>query len=183
MDDPTTLSSPDARPVSLAPPDRAGAWERLDPRYVTLLRQTGSASAAVMSIVWLALIVVLTMSQRLESYRNPSLIVWAVLTAALSGWRLYRPALVYRHSSYRLDGEAIEIRRGALTHRYVTVPRSRVQHTDVSQGPMERHHGLGTLHIFTAGMQYSLVTLAGIEHSRALAIRDSLLPRDHVVRT
>jgi uncharacterized protein len=57
------------------------------------------------------------------------------------------------------------------------VPRSRVQHTDVSQGPLERKHGLGRLVIFTAGTQHSRVELPGLAHHTALDIRDRLLPR------
>jgi membrane protein YdbS with pleckstrin-like domain len=57
------------------------------------------------------------------------------------------------------------------------VPRSRVQHTDVAQGPLDRKYGLGKLIIYTAGTQHSRVELPGLEHQTALAIRDHLLPR------
>ena len=58
------------------------------------------------------------------------------------------------------------------------VPRSRIQHTDVSQGPLERRHGLGTLVVYTAGTQHSEVKLHGLEFSIAQRIRTHLLPRD-----
>ena len=44
------------------------------------------------------------------------------------------------------------------------VPRSRVQHTDVSQGPLERNHGLGTLVVYTAGTDHAKVELGGLDH-------------------
>ena len=40
---------------------------------------------------------------------------------------------------------------------------------------MERNFELSTLHIFTAGTEHSEVTLHGLEHGRALRIRDHLL--------
>jgi membrane protein YdbS with pleckstrin-like domain len=60
--------------------------------------------------------------------------------------------------------------------RVINVPRSRVQHTDVSQGPIERGSDLGTLVIFTAGTHYARVHLSGLTHATALRIRDHLLP-------
>ena len=59
----------------------------------------------------------------------------------------------------------------------VTVPRSRVQHTDVSQGPLERRFGLGTLVVYTAGTDHARVSLGGLAHAHALRIREQLLPR------
>ena len=56
------------------------------------------------------------------------------------------------------------------------MPRSRVQHTDVSQGPLERKLGLGTLVIYTAGTDHARVALSGLDHSTALDIREHLLP-------
>jgi membrane protein YdbS with pleckstrin-like domain len=76
---------------------------------------------------------------------------------------------------YRVDADGIEIRKGVIWRSVVNVPRSRIQHTDVSQGPLERNFALSTLHVFTAGTEHSEVTLAGLQHSRALRIRDHLL--------
>ena len=60
---------------------------------------------------------------------------------------------------------------------WIASPRSRVQHLDVSQGPMMRRHGLGQLSIYTAGTEYSLVTLPGLADDVAHSLRDQLLPR------
>jgi len=86
------------------------------------------------------------------------------------------PAIAYRHASYRVDDLGIEIRRGVYFREVTSVPRSRVQHTDVSQGPLERRFGLGTLVIHTAGTAHSEVTVAGLDHTVAGRIRDHLLP-------
>ena len=58
----------------------------------------------------------------------------------------------------------------SVTH----VPRSRVQHTDVSQGPLERRYGLGTLVVYTAGTDHARVSLPGLAWETALALRDEL---------
>ena len=102
--------------------------------------------------------------------------VWLML-ALLLAWQSYRwPPVAYEHTSYRIDDQGIEIRTGVYWRVVINVPRSRVQHIDVSQGPVERRYGLGTLVIYTAGTEHAKVDLEGLEHGRALRIREHLLP-------
>ena len=55
------------------------------------------------------------------------------------------------------------------------MPRSRVQHTDVSRGPLERAYDLATLVIYTAGTEHSRVALSGLAERDAYPIRDWLI--------
>ena len=104
-------------------------------------------------------------------------VAWPAAAAGL-GWLAHQwPVVVHRHASYRVDDEGIEIRQGVVWRRIVNVPLSRVQHTDVLQGPIERSFGLGTLVIFTAGTEHARVQLHGLDHGLALRIRDHLLSR------
>lgn len=157
-----------------------GTVRSLDPRAVRLGRIVGGIVTA--SIAFPTLVAVL-----LLLFLAP-LPVWAKLLMAL-GWPTglgvigllsYRlPEIHHRHASYRVDGHGIEIRNGVLWRTVTNVPRSRVQHTDVSQGPLERGHGLGTLVIYTAGTEHARVELGGLEHGMALLIRDHLLPQEN----
>jgi membrane protein YdbS with pleckstrin-like domain len=102
------------------------------------------------------------------------------LTIGIGGslaWLSHRwPEISYRHTFYRVDPQGIEIRRGVFWRRTINVPKSRVQHTDVSQGPLQRKYDLGTLVIYTAGTDHAKVELRGLNHARAMRIRDHLLP-------
>lgn len=172
--------------AAAAPPSNVteAHWERLDRRYVTMERRAGALSSATMAVIWLALVIGIVMVTPLPPvYRVPLFVAWSIATAAHLAWSQYKPALTYRHASFRLDDDGIEIRRGIFFRSVVNVPRSRVQHTDVAQGPFERRHGLGTLHIFTAGVTHAEVPLFGLDHARALEIRDALLPRERVARS
>ncbi len=84
----------------------------------------------------------------------------------------------YRRYSYRVDESGLEIRRGVLWHSVINIPRSRVQHTDVSRGPLERFFGIASLSIHTAGTSNATVLLPGLEARRALWIRNHLLGSD-----
>ena len=55
------------------------------------------------------------------------------------------------------------------------VPWARVQHADVSQGPIQRMYGVGTLTIHTAGTSNSSVNLAGLSHELAISLRDKII--------
>lgn len=96
-----------------------------------------------------------------------------VAGVALLSWRW--PVVEHAHTRYGWGEAGLEIRRGVWWRREIHVPRSRIQHTDVSQGPLERRFGLATLHVFTAGTENAEVRLGGLDHATAAAIRDHLL--------
>ena len=111
----------------------------LDPRYVQLQREVGWITTAVMSVGLAIGLLILLTPRRWVWW----LILWFIGTCTLA-WLFQRwPAIAYRHWSYRIDREGILIRRGVYWRNVINVPRSRVQHTDVVQGPLERRHGLG----------------------------------------
>lgn len=87
------------------------------------------------------------------------------------------PALYYRHLRYAVDDAGIAIESGVLWRSRVALPRMRIQHTDVSQGPLERHYGVGTLKLYTAGSRFTKIELPGLAHQEAEALRDALLAR------
>ena len=161
-----------------APPSIADGVERpLDPRLVALQRVVGWIATGSTSFgLAVALVMVLLLAPLPGWAAAPLALLWLAATLAL-GWHSHRwPEVQHRHARYRVDGRGIEIRRGVFWRRVISVPRSRVQHTDVSQGPLERGFGLGTLVIYTAGTDHAKVDLHGLDHATALTIRDHLLP-------
>ena len=67
--------------------------------------------------------------------------------------------------------------RGLLFRSDTVVPFGRVQHIDVHQGPLERAYGLGTLVLHTAGTHNASVSLPGLAHGDALAMREDIRAR------
>jgi uncharacterized protein len=179
MDAPGPSAPPVPSPVAPAIRSLADGTRRaLDPRVIDLDRDVGIiATACTSGGLLLAIAIFSLIADRPRWFFPLLLLAWAAMTGALL-WQTFRwPAIQYRHASYRVDGLGIEIARGVIWRSIVNVPVSRVQHTDVSQGPLQRRYGLGTLTIYTAGTEYARVDLPGLEHATALAIRDHLLPR------
>jgi membrane protein YdbS with pleckstrin-like domain len=88
------------------------------------------------------------------------------------------PAVRYRSTWIELDADGLEYQHGWIWRHRVSVPRSRIQHTDVTQGPYERRFGLATLVVYTAGTEHAAIPIEGLSHETALAFRDALLARD-----
>lgn len=152
---------------------------RLDPRYVPLQRTVGwIGTASVSAPSFIALLIFLIAESPPAVAAIALLVLWLAAMAGL-GWISYRwPELEYRHTSYAIDEHGMEIHSGVYWRAITNVPRSRVQHTDVAQGPLQRRYGLGTLVIYTAGTDHAMVSLPGLAHADALQIRDQLLPRE-----
>jgi membrane protein YdbS with pleckstrin-like domain len=174
--------APGAERVSTAPSAAAdpllGHERKLDRNWITRQRIGRWIGVAVLAMAW-------AMASLIVALVGPPAVVYAAVVGGLGALVVLKgvlaqvwPAKAWRYASYRVTGRGIEIRRGVWWREAVAVPRSRVQHTDVIQGPLERALGLGTLVLYTAGTDHSRVALPGLAYGDALAIRDRLAAVD-----
>src|SRR4028119_943001 len=149
---PVLPSEPIGSPRAPVSPSIADGVERsLDPRVIPLGRMVGWMINGAISLGLLVALVIVLQAEPPAWLRTVLALLWLGGTVVL-GWLAQRwPEIEHRHTAYKVDHQGIEIRKGVVWRRVINVPRSRVQHTDVSQGPMERNRGLGTLVIYTAG--------------------------------
>ncbi len=150
----------------------------LDPRSVTAGRLGGWTFTAIV------LVVVTVATATLIGTRAPLMVRFgfaglALLILVILGIASHAgPAVRYRTTWLRLDDDGLEYEHGWLWRHHISVPRSRIQHTDVSQGPYERRFGLATLVVHTAGTAHASISIDGLSHETAMAFRDALLVRD-----
>ncbi len=166
---------PDA-PPSAAQPFDGGAPQRLDPRSVPCERIAGWVRSLVLFLLGLVGLLFQATSHDPRWLRLLFLagLLFCVVSLSILA-TLILPRLSWKHASWRLLPLVLEIRRGVVFRHVVSVPRARVQHTDVERGPIERRFGLATLVVYTAGHDDSEIRLSGLEHGVALALRDRLL--------
>lgn len=81
----------------------------------------------------------------------------------------------FRAARFALTDDSLRIRRGVFWHSETLVPRSRVQHTDLNRGPIDRQFGMATLKVYTAGTKLASVSLDGLPEARAVELRDALV--------
>ena len=106
-------------------------------------------------------------------YLWPALPVVIALVGFSLSW--FWPPAAYRHLRFGVDEAGIVIQQGVFFRSHIALPRVRIQHTDVSQGPLQRRFGVGTLKFYTAGSRHTRIELPGLTHGEAIALRDMLL--------
>lgn len=173
---PTPPDAGAATAAAAAIPDEAHLHQ-LDPRHVAHGRLVGAVFTVIVAVsLAVGTLIVMVAADGLAA-GGRLLVAGAALAVvagvALLSWRW--PAVEHAHARYGWGEAGLEIRRGVWWRREIHVPRSRIQHTDVSQGPLERRFGLATLHVFTAGTENAEVRLGGLDQATAAAIRDHLL--------
>jgi membrane protein YdbS with pleckstrin-like domain len=143
--------------------------QKVDPATVNVWRC--EAVFTVMALSLLGLLVALV--------RLPGPLLGAMVLAAsiaiVVAWVL--PSAQYHALDYEVDDAGISIRSGIVWRSQIRLPRVRIQHTDVSQGPLQRRFGVATLKLYTAGSRYTRIDLPGLAHDEALALRDALIAR------
>ena len=85
------------------------------------------------------------------------------------------PQKVYATTTWQIRPKhGLEIRRGIWWRHRIFIPRNRIQHSDVRQGPLERRFGLATLNVNTGGTHEPSIELSGLKLEIAESLRDQL---------
>lgn len=133
-------------------------------------------SAAIGFVFWMGVATVGWLLSLLGGFPVFLLASAGWLTAALffGFFSFYWPRVRHRHVSYRATPRGLEIRRGVLWRSHLFIARSRIQHTDVAQGPLQRRLDLARLIVHTAGTHNASTSLSGIHRDEARRIRELL---------
>ena len=120
----------------------------------------------------------LAIRQSFDAWQWLFLILIGIVVAMLVWAATFFPRRSFLASSWRLHPHGFEIRRGIWWRHRIFIPRDRIQHTDVHQGPMQRAYGLASLVLNTGGTHEPSITLEGIEIPVAESLREQLSKRD-----
>ncbi len=133
-------------------------------------------SNAIFFIILLMGVFVLYRETDISAY--PAL--WYGLLTFWMFWFLVSLFLVkkgYDIRGYVLREHDIIHRKGVLVKSLTTVPFNRVQHCEISQGPIQRLFNLHTLEIFTAGGGKSDLSIPGLEGETAQQIKEFIVKK------
>jgi membrane protein YdbS with pleckstrin-like domain len=144
------------------------ALQPVEPAYRNLLR----ARAA---IFWLPLFIGSLVLDRIFLADLPlaGLAPTLVGLIALSSI-IVAPERIYRRLGYAIDDRLLRVVHGWLFHTDTIVPFVRVQHIDVTRGPMDKLFATASLVVHTAGTHNSIVVLPGLAPERAADMRESI---------
>jgi uncharacterized protein len=143
----------------------------LHPNYVKLVR----LGTVLIALPFVAGALALELAEKLPrgAFIAPILLVAIYLI-------IRTPLRRYHARGFQMGADRLRVVRGLFFRSDTVVPFGRVQHIDVQQGPIERAYGLGTLVVHTAGNHNASVSLPGLGHADAMAMREAI--RAHVKR-
>jgi uncharacterized protein len=141
----------------------------LDPAYVNVMRIVSAIYATI-------LLVAAALGEFMQIL--PMGVIIIPLALLLAYWVFVVPGRRYARWGYDAGVDRLRIESGYLFYSDMVVPFGRIQHMDVDQGPIERRYDLATFSAHTAGTHGSTITLPGLKHADALALRERI--RDHI---
>ncbi len=142
----------------------------LAPEYRQLLR--------LLTWLWTGLI---TIPVFILTYFAIDLVWYSALVITFCTWLLLALLLKayvmawYKKYQYALSKEGLIINKGVFWQQLIIIPRNRVQHTDITTGPLERRYNLAKLVVHTAGTRDASVTLNGLPEKTAADLRKELI--------
>jgi membrane protein YdbS with pleckstrin-like domain len=81
----------------------------------------------------------------------------------------------FHKKSYAIRQKDIVYNSGLFWRSSIVIPFNRVQHCEVSQGPIDRFYKLAELKVFTAGGASSDLSISGLSPESAARIKDFLV--------
>ena len=166
---PTVPDTTPAPPLPYQPSDYAP----LDPRALRLWQLNDLIAFLVLLLIGLVVAVAVGVTW---SGVVPWVAAAWVAFALLGVWTiLYYHPRHFRAWGYRLDDRVLLIRRGVWWRSIKLLPLPRLQHVDVKRGPLQRHFGLATLVLHTAGTHAASIEVPGLDADEAVRLRDRLV--------
>lgn len=86
----------------------------------------------------------------------------------------------FHKKSYAIRQKDIMYNSGLFWQSSIAIPFNRVQHCEVSQGPIDRFYNLAELKIFTAGGSSSDLSISGLSPETAARIKDFIVVKTGV---
>lgn len=133
------------------------SWSRLDTNIMLARRQEGYVSIFVSIVVNIVIYFVLSF------FQWPMWILWlmiAISTMIIPYDVFIAPKWKYETCGYKISETNIQIKVGKIFEKEVLVPMKKVQHIELSQGPILKKYHLMKMTISTAAGSHELTGIA-----------------------
>ena len=153
-------------PVAELPHAEEVQWTQLSPSYRTVEVIATCILFAFFLLGWLVFYLV-----------NPFEMLW-LSWLLLGGWGAFF-LLGLRVALKRFAAEGYALREHDILHKHgiwwrslTAIPFNRMQHCEISRGPVESAFGLATLRVFTAGGSSSDLSIGGLPVAEAQRVKE-----------
>lgn len=159
--------------------DAALAEEIAPPQPVTFERQMLASAVRWVwfggQLITVAVLTLIVFQVDLFVLELPGGLATVATFLVLVGFAVWRTVTRYRNWSWELTERELVIDRGVIFKLTRIVPRVRVQHVDISSGPLDRFFGLRQVSIYTAGTREADASIPGLTETRAEELRTALI--------
>jgi len=83
--------------------------------------------------------------------------------------------LQWERWSYEVTDREVILSWGVWNQTRRFVPRDRIQHVDITSGPLARKFGLSHVHLYVAGAHGAVGAIPGLTHAEAEELREMLV--------
>lgn len=153
-------------PVSSLPHAESVEFQRLAPAYRTVEMLGSTLLFGFLYFGWLLFYLLNGLN-----VEWPVWVILAVLTILFS-FSLFFSWKRWTVAGYALREFDVIHKHGVLFHTVTTIPFNRMQHCEISRGPVESTFGLATLRVFTAGGSSSDLSIEGLPVEEAQRIKE-----------
>jgi membrane protein YdbS with pleckstrin-like domain len=154
-------------------------FEQLDPKLIPAERLSSTIFFGVVFVLgMIGWVVFALVGWGLSDYRPwVTLVTGVAILGSLAWWSFRYPYLRWQTTRLKTSDRGLELHRGVYWQHKIFIPRERIQHTDITQGPISRKFQIAELVINTAGNHNYIIKIEGLNIERARELRLELLPR------
>ncbi len=152
-------------------------WQNLDSKVKWVWFISGFIIILIITVI-LGLILYFGVEFTMTNSLLISIGAGVILLILLVSWIV----MFYNRYMFQVQKDGIEIKRGILWKKDITIPYDRVQNVDIDRGPIQQLIGIYNLNVFTAGTASENQAIFGAEGylpgvKNAEKVRDTILER------
>jgi len=148
--------------VHQLPTVQQGKFVQLEPGYQKVILIQNS----ITSVLLIGLVVVLYFTDALSEMGNYQWVLGATIVL-FSGFLFWFRPKAFSRKGYQLRERDIVFRTGLWWQEETVIPFVRVQHSEVTQGPLGRIYGYSKLKLYTAGGSKSDLSIPALDMETA----------------
>ena len=126
----------------------------------------------LLSVGTLVFLFVPGVKEFLSSFPGAGLLIAAPILMILRAWFVYASTKAIHYSIRQHD---VILQSGVFWKKEVTQPLKRIQHVELTRGPIDKRFGLANVRLFSAGTARSTFKIPGVEFQIAAQIKQYVL--------
>lgn len=157
-------------------PIDSSTWNQLDSKVKRLWRFQNLIGSILLLVILGVPEVFLTMSE--EAWPLPPGLIAGTVFILFCGFGQWMVGKSYEAFRYQLGEDDLAVAKGVFWRSWKFINRNRVQHVDVTSGPIGRALGLVQVSIYVGGMSSHVVSIPGLSSVNGQLLRNRLLHND-----